>query len=83
MLENYVERGDFVSGILLQVTGLRFEHETHECEANHQIHGVWFQGDEEITIKLRERTFCPAFPDVVRNTALFEFSQASLVCPSD
>jgi len=40
MLENYVERGDFVSGILLQVTGLRFEHETHECEANHQIHGV-------------------------------------------
>jgi len=40
MLENYVERGDRVSGTLLQVTGLRFKEENDKCEANHQIHGV-------------------------------------------
>jgi hypothetical protein len=40
MLENYVERGDRVKGNLLQVIGSRFEKETHECEANHKIHGV-------------------------------------------
>jgi len=82
MLENYVEWGNRVNGTLLQVIGLRFENETHECEANHQIHGVWFQGDEESLIKLSGRTFCPSFPDVGKNTA-FGFSQASLACPSD
>lgn len=40
MLENYAERGDRVNGTLQQVIGLRFEQETDECEANHQIHGV-------------------------------------------
>jgi len=83
MLEDYVEWGDRVNGNLLQVIGLRFEHDTREFEANHQIHGVWFQGEEERPIKLSERTFCPSFPGVGKNTALFGFSPASLTCPSD